>query len=300
MLDFLLGVAIVAAIYGIAAISLNLQAGAAGLLNFGQVAFFGLGAYATGIGADHGMPWYVGLVSGMLLAALAGAAIGRLGRTLSTEYWAIVTLALAALVHLVALNADGLTGGAQGIGDVPGLLNGVGSGTQHDFAVLALVVAVLAACWWLGERLVRVQFGRSLRVLREHPDLAAALGHDVVSAKVRVLAVSAPMAALAGSLFTHHLSYIGPAQLLPFVTFLLWTMMVVGGMGNGLGVVVGAFAIQLLFDGSRFIKDVLDVPADVQASIRVLLIGVALLGFLSLRPGGLVPERMRSTRAARG
>lgn len=299
MLNFLLGVAITAAIYGIAAVSLNLQAGGAGLLNFGQVGFFGIGAYAAAIAAHHGAPWVVGIAAGMLLAALAGAGVGLLGRTLSAEYWAIVTLALAGLLYLVALNADALTGGAQGIGAIPGILPGLGVGTGHELGALVLVGAILAGSWLISQRLLRIQFGRSLRLLREQPDLAAALGHNVVRAKVWTLAISAPMAALAGSLSAHYLSYVGPSQMLPLTTFLLWTMMVVGGMGNGLGVIVGAFAIQLISEGSRFLHDVFAIPQATQASLRILLVGLALLGFLTFRPSGLVPEKLRRFHAPR-
>lgn len=293
MLSFWLSVVTMAGIYGIAAISLDMQGGAAGLLDFGQVAFFGFGAYATGIASWHGAPWELGVAAGMVIAAMAGAAVGRLGRTLRAEYWAIATLALAALVQLVALNADSLTNGAQGISNIGSLLPQLGIGVTHELGDAALVLALLGGCWWLYRRLQAVQFGRSLRLLREEPDLAAALGHDVVSAKVRVLAVSAPMAALAGSLAAHYISYIGPTQLLTAVTFLLWTMVIVGGLGNGLGVIVGAFTIQLLSEGTRFIKEVVAIPQATEASLRILLIGALLLAFLSLRPGGLIPERLR-------
>ncbi len=300
MVDFLLGVAALAGLYGLAVVSLNLQAGVAGLLNFGQVAFFGIGAYAAAVAAHHGQPWPVGIVAGMALASLAGAGVGYLGRRLSAEYWAIVTLALAGIVQLVALKAGALTGGTEGIGDIPGLLPGVGSGVGHALAVVALVALLLAASWWLAERLIGAQFGRALRLIREQPDLAATLGHDVVSCRVRVLAISAPLAALGGALYAHYISYIGPAQLLPDATFVFWTMMVVGGLGNSLGVIVGALLIQLLYDGSRFVKDVIALPAGTQASLRVLLVGIALMGFLTFRPGGLIPERLRRIHAARG
>ena len=292
MLDFLLGVAVVAAIYGILALSLNLQAGVTGLLNFGLVGFFGIGAYATGIGHLHGWPWWLGLVVSMALASLAGAAVGRLGRTLGAEYWAIATLALAELLRLVALNGDSLTRGPHGISSVPNLLPGL-SNEARDIAWLVVAGAVLALCWLLTRRLVETQFGRVLRLVREQPDLAASLGHDVVSAKVRAMAISAPMAALAGSLYTHYSSFIGPGQLEPFATFLVWTMVVVGGMGNAAGVILGAFVVQLLFDATRFIDDVIAIPTEQAGGLRILVVGLALLGFLCFRSGGLVPERLR-------
>ena len=296
MLDFLLGVAVVAAIYGILALSLNLQAGVTGLLNFGLVAFFGIGAYTTGIGSLHDWPWLVSIVVGMVLAAGAGAAVGRLGRTLAAEYWAIVTLALAELIRLIALNTDSVTRGPQGISSVPGFFAGLSS-DGRDLAWLGVSVVVLGLCWLVSRRLIETQFGRVLRLVREQPDLAASLGHDVIGAKMRAMAISAPMAALAGSLYTHYISFIGPGQLEPFPTFLVWTMIVVGGLGSATGVIVGAVIVQLLFDVTRFIDDVVAIPTDQAGGLRILIVGLALLGFLLFRSGGLVPERLRRVHA---
>jgi branched-chain amino acid transport system permease protein len=296
VLEFLLGVAIVAALYGVLAVSLNLQAGVTGLLNFGLVAFFGIGAYATGIASIHGWPWELAIVIGMALAALAGAGVGLLGRTLGAEYWAIATLALAELLALVALNSDGLTRGAQGITTVEPFFPGYGA-TVHDLLWLVLSAAVLALCALIAWRVTESQFGRVLRLVREREPLAASLGHDVVAAKVKVMAISAPMAALAGSLYTHQITFIAPQELAPFATFIVWTMVVVGGLGSVRGVLIGAFLVQLLFDVTRFIDDVVEISPDSAGGIRILVVGAALLGFLLFHPAGLVPERLRRVGA---
>jgi branched-chain amino acid transport system permease protein len=296
--DFLLGVAVVATFYGILAISLNLQAGVTGLLNFGLVAFFGLGAYSTGIASIHGWSWELAIVVGMVLAAVAGAAVGLLGRTLGADYWAIATLALAELLRLVTLNTDSVTRGAQGITTVKPFFSSLGP-TQRDLAWLALGLLVLALCLLIARRITETQFGRVLRLLREREPLAAALGHNVVSAKVRVMAISAPMAALAGSLYTHYFIFIGPQQLAPFGTYLVWTMVVVGGLGSAWGVVAGAFLVELLYEVTRFIDDVTGISPESAGGIRILVVGAALLGFLFFRPAGLIPERLRKLHAVR-
>ena len=298
MFEFLLGVAVVATLYGILAISLDLQAGVTGLLNFGLVAFFGLGAYATGIASIHGYSWVLAILVGMALAALAGAAVGLLGRTLASDYWAIATLALAELLRLVTLNSDSLTRGAQGITTVRPFFPELGP-TQRDLAWLALGLVVLALCLLIARRITETQFGRALRLLREREPLAAALGHNVVSAKVRVMALSAPMAALAGSLYTHYFTFIGPQQLAPFGTYLVWTMVVVGGLGSARGVIAGAFLVELLYEVTRFIDDITGISPESAGGIRILVVGAALLFFLFFRPAGLIPERLRKVHAAR-
>jgi branched-chain amino acid transport system permease protein len=296
VLEFLLGAGIVAALYGVLAVSLNLQAGVTGLLNFGLVAFFGIGAYATGIASIHGFPWELAMVIGMAVASLAGAGVGLLGRTLGAEYWAIATLALAELLALVALNSDGLTRGAQGITTVEPFFSGY-SATGRDLLWLAVSGAVLAVCAVIAWRVTESQFGRVLRMVREREPIAASLGHNVVGAKVRVMAISAPMAALAGSLYTHQITFIAPQELAPFATFIVWTMVVVGGLGSVRGVLIGAFLVQLLFDVTRFIDDVIEISPDSAGGIRILVVGAALLGFLLFHPAGLVPERLRRVGA---
>jgi branched-chain amino acid transport system permease protein len=296
VLDFFVGAAVLAALYGVLAVSLNLQAGVTGLLNFGLVGFFGLGAYATGIASIHGFSWELAILIGMALASLAGVAVGILGRTLGAEYWAIATLALAELLRLVALNSDGLTRGADGITTVMPFFGAVDPG-QRDLYWLLLTLALLGTCAFIAWRITETQFGRVLRLVREREHHAAALGHDVVGAKVRVMAISAPMAALAGSLYTHYITFIGPQQLAPFATFLVFTMVVVGGLGSVRGVLLGAFLIQLLYEVTRFIDDVTDIPADSAGGIRILVVGAALLGFLLFYPAGLIPERLRKVRA---
>ena len=292
MLEFLLGVSVLAALYGILSVSLNLQAGVTGLLNFGLVAFFGIGAYATGIASLHDFSWELAIVIGMVLAAIAGAGIGLLGRTLGAEYWAIATLALAELLRLVALNSDGLTNGPDGITTVQPFFSGAET-TTRDVYWLLLGLAILAVCALIAYRVSETQFGRVLRMIREREPVAASLGHDVVWAKVRVMAISAPMAALVGSLYTHYITFIGPQEMAPFATFLVWTMVVVGGLGSVRGVILGAFAVQLLYELTRFIDDITGISAANAGGIRILVVGAALLGFLLFHPAGLVPERLR-------
>lgn len=297
MLDYLIGVAVLFGVYGINSVSLNLQVGVSGLINFGQVAFVGIGAYSVAILSQHSVPWPMAFIIGALIAAAAGAAVGRLGRTLASDYWAIATLALAELIRLIALNS-GFTGGAQGLSNVPTLWPGL-SGRARDLAVLATVMLLLGATYVIARRLVDGQFGRILRTIREHQDLAAALGHDVVSAKVRVMAISAALAAVAGGFYAMYISFIGPTQLMPFETFLIFAMVVVGGQGSVLGALLGAALITLLYDASRFLNDVINLSADQAASARVLVVGAVLLGFLLVRSRGIVPEKARTFNAAR-
>lgn len=298
MLEFILYAVTVAAIYGLATLSLNLQVGVSGLLNFGQVAFFGVGAYATGIVALHGGSWLLGIAAGIVVASLLGLAIGRLGRTLAADYWAIVTLALAECIRLIANNQSDLTGGPQGISGIPGPFPAL-SGESLAIAWLVLAVGVTAAAYVVSRTLTNMQFGRVMRLIREEPLQAQSLGHDVTRMKMKLLAVAAPMAATGGSLYTLYLSYIGPNQLMPVETFLVFTMLIAGGVGNHRGALFGALLVNLIYLGSRFLKDFLPIPDQSAGSIRVLIVGLLITAFLLIKPDGLMPERLRRIHAER-
>lgn len=292
MLDFALYVATIAAVYALFALSLNLQAGVTGLLNFGHVAFFGVGAYSSGIVALHGGHWLLGVLVGVVVSSLLGAVIGRLGRTLAADYWAIVTLAVAECLRLVVVNEGDLTGGPQGISGIAGPFSSV-SGLAGSLSWLVLCVVLAGLAYLVAETLTGMQFGRVLRLLREEPMLAASLGHNITAEKTRVLAVAAPIAAVGGSVYTLYISYIGPNQLLPIETFLVFTMLIIGGIGNNRGAVFGALVIQLIYAGSRFLKDIFPIPDQSASSVRLLIVGLVLTAFLMTRPEGLFAEKLR-------
>jgi branched-chain amino acid transport system permease protein len=298
VVSYLLGVGILASVYGINALSLNLQVGMTGLMNFGQVAFVGIGAYGVAILGMHGVAWYWGFLVGAVVAAISGALVGRLGRTLASDYWAIATLALAELVRLVALNQTSFTGGPQGISGVAGVwprLHGTERELMTFLTILALIVVAGVVAW----RVRNSQFGRVLVLIRENPNLAASLRHDVVSAKSRVMALAAVMAAISGSFYCMYISYMDPTQLIPFDTFLIFTMIVVGGLANTAGGIAGAVLITLLYDGTRYLPDVISMSADQAAGVRIFVVGVVLLGFLLWRPEGLIREKVRAADAGR-
>lgn len=296
MFDFILHTLIIAALYGVAAISLNLQAGVTGLMNFGQIAFFGIGGYAAAMSARAGLPPVAGVVVGMAVGAVAGALIGRLGRNLDSEYWAIATLGIAEIFRIVLINESWATGGAGGIGGGMRLFASF-EGRAGLLAMLATAIVALGASLLVARQLTERQFGRMLRLLREEPDLSVSFGHDVVASKVRAMAIGAAIAALGGALSTYYIAYISPGDLVSFGTFLIWTMVIIGGIGNHWGALLGAFLVQGIFVGSLFLKDAIGIPSELAGALKMLIVGVLLLIFLFTRPEGAIPERLRKINA---
>jgi branched-chain amino acid transport system permease protein len=291
--SFLLHVATLSCIYALLALALNLQAGFAGLLNFGFVAFAGVGAYASAITSALGYPAPIGILFGVVAAMVVGFFMARLGRNLASDYWAIATLAVAELIRTVALNENWLTGGAQGISGVPALFRSA-SGVQNDFAFFLLALAMVAIALFACVRLSRGRFGRAIRLMREEPALATSLGYQLVPLKVKATVTSAAIASVGGSLLAHYMSFVGPDYMLASETFVIWTMVMIGGLGNNLGVVLGALLVEAIYSAVPFAKDYLNISSDIAGAVRLGTIGVVLLACLLVRPGGLLPEKVRS------
>ncbi|ABM60170.1 branched-chain amino acid ABC transporter permease [Verminephrobacter eiseniae] len=294
MFDFLTYLLTIGGIYAIMALGLNIQAGYGGLLNFGHIAFAGIGAYATGIAHARGWPVPAGMALGMALATALGWCIGRLGRRLAADYWGIATLAVAEILRTVALNEDWLTGGANGISAIPGLFENQPR-PWNELLFMALVLGLVALLAWLSARLGDGRFGRAIRLMREQPQLAACMGYDLQSLKTRTVMSGAAVTALAGSLYALQMNFAGPEFLLAAETFVLWTMLMVGGIGRTAGVLLGVVLLQAVHAFVPFAKDMLGFDSDRAGALRLGMIGLILLACLLLRREGLLPEKLRAS-----
>ncbi|WP_269932984.1 branched-chain amino acid ABC transporter permease [Aminobacter sp. HY435] len=291
MFEFLIHVAIMACLYGLLSLSLNLQVGFAGLVNFGQVILFGCGTYGAAIAFSHQLGPVAGIALGIVFAVVVAAAFARLGRNLGADYWGIATLAVAEVLRILANNEAWLTGGAQGVSGIP-LLFGDMPRPMGPLMTLGLCVLLLLAAWWLCQRLTGSRYGLALKLMREEPQLAASLGYDLSALKTQTLMVAAVLAAASGFVFAHYITFVGPDQLVSSETFLIWAMVIIGGSGNHLGAIVGAILMQFLFAFVPFVKDALGLPSEYVAAMRLTLVGGGLLAFLMWRTQGLIPERI--------
>ena len=292
MFEFLVSTLTVAGIYALMALGLNLQAGYSGLLNFGHIAFAGIGAYGTGIAVQSGVSPLLGAAGGITVAVLLGWCIARLGRQLGSDYWGIATLAIAEILRTIATNEGWLTGGANGISAIPSLFESWPK-PWNTLGFLTLVMGVVLLAALLCRRLGNGRFGRALRLMREEPQLATCMGYNLRSLKSRAIMSGAALTAIAGSLYAHYMSFAGPEYMLASETFLLWTMLMIGGLGNTAGVLVGVVLVQSAYAMVPFAKDLLGFNSDIAGALRLGLIGIILLACLLWRSEGLVPEKLR-------
>jgi branched-chain amino acid transport system permease protein len=282
----------IAGIYAMLALALNLAWGGAGLVNLGLAGFFAIGAYASAILTMHGAPVAAGVAAAIVCGAIVGTVITAITLRLRDDYLAIVTLGFAEVVRLVALNETWLTNGADGISGIAAPFKdrlGVAGFNAAYFVFVSLVVLLLLLAL---RRLDRGPYGRALKAVREDQELAAFAGKNVRRLKIQAFALSAAIAGLAGALYGHFQSYISPDHFDPLITIYIFLAVTAGGIGRPLGAVLGAYAVVLFLEATRFMADLVPGIAPVQvASLREMLVGVALLLVLHLRPAGLLPER---------
>lgn len=292
MAAYLIAIASIASIYMLLALGLTLQFGFTGLINFGHVGFFCIGAYAAAILSLHGASPLVGFLAAAVLAALAAWPIGLVSLRLRDDYFAIVTLGFGEVVRLVATSEQWLTHGVQGIPGVPALF--AGAGAAQPAVLLAVLAAVNVAAALAMRRIVRSPFGRIIGAIRDNEDAVKALGKNPAGFKIQVLMLGSALAGIAGAFYAHYIGYIAPDQFIPLVTFQVWMAVIMGGAGRVSGAVVGTLLLMLFLEGSRFLRDALPFISDVQmASLRLGAVGLALVLFTLYRPQGLLGDARR-------
>ncbi len=276
------------------ALGLTLQYGRTGLINFGHVGFFAIGAYTSALLAMKGVPIVIGFIAAALLAGLAAWPIGLISLRLRDDYFAIVTLGFSETVRIVITSEKWLTNGMQGIPGVPRLYENIGVGFTAQLAVLATLIVVVIAASALIQRMAHSPFGRVIEAIRDNEEAVKALGKDPAGFKIRVLAVGAALAGIAGAFYAHYITFIVPDQFGPIVTFYVWMAIIIGGVGRISGTLVGTAILMLFLEGSRFLRDIIPgIPEVEMASVRIGVIGIALILFVTYRPQGLMGDYTR-------
>jgi len=293
MLSYLAATLVFAGVYALLALGLNVIWGMAGMVNLGLAGFFALGAYASALATvSLGLPIVAGVAVAMAVAALAGGVLSRLTLNLRGDYLAIVTLGFGEVIRLIAANEIWLTNGSDGIPGIPGPLRGTLTPLAFNWLSCALILLAVVVCWFLTERLRRSPHGRVLRAIRDDEVAAAVAGKPVRRFKVEAFALGAGILGLAGAAYAHFTSYVAPDIFRPLLTIYIFLALTAGGTGNSAGAVLGAFLVILVLEGSRFVEPLIPHLSGAQgAALREILIGVALIVVMRLRPEGLLAER---------
>jgi branched-chain amino acid transport system permease protein len=275
-----LHVAIMAGIFGVLALSLNLLLGFTGQLSLGHAAFFGIGAYTSALlTLKAGWPFWPALAAAVALAGAAGWLIGRLALKLRGAYFVLVTISFAGVISLVSVNWIELTNGPLGLPGVPAP-ELFGWSLRSKTAYYYLVLVALALSYLVCARLVRSRIGRAFVALRENEALAESIGVDVTHYLVLATVVSAAMAGLGGSLYAHYTRFVSPEVFLFTYTVTMVIMVVAGGKGTLAGPLVGAVLFTVLPETLR---------AAASWQWQMLAYGVLLVMLVFFLPRGIVP-----------
>lgn len=390
---YLLQISITVLIFALFALGLNLEFGYTGIINFGHVAFLGIGAYTTTLLSKSWLPhaqavsgggavsvaadlvvallvfgcatvlanagaesilardgrrpfeerrrlsvWagaVVGVLAallalllvgyppspiwaqaivvaaamlvGVVLAAACGILLGMPTLRLREDYLAIVTIGAAEILRRIWTNEIWLTGGPRGVISFPLPLDAATTEwawvtsvvsafrlTLPYYVILVIMaLGALALAFALYEILVRSPYGRVLKAIREDEEVAGALGKNVFVYKLQALALGSAVAAVAGALLAWENVYINPETFLPLFTFYAWIIVVLGGIGNNKGTILGSLTLFTIFEATQFLNlsQALGISLTQEGALRVVVVGVLLVLLMMFKPEGILGNR---------
>ncbi len=294
-------IATLALIYVMLGLGLNVVVGFAGLLDLGYVAFYAVGAYGYALLSTHfGLSFWECLPLCVMMAAITGCLLGFPVLRLRGDYLAIVTLGFGEIIRLLLNNLDELTGGPDGIGNIPkpslfGLefarrSSTEGGTTFHEFFgleysgadtvvflyLVALVMTLLIL--YVINRLIRMPVGRAWEALREDEIACRSLGLNPTTIKLSAFGFGASTAGFAGAFFAARQGFINPESFTFIESAIVLAIVVLGGMGSQIGVILAAIALTALPEIARQF-----------AEYRMLIFGLVLVLMMIWRPQGLLP-----------
>jgi branched-chain amino acid transport system permease protein len=314
-------VGVEAGIYTIFALGLQIQFGFTGLLNFGHAAFMAIGAYTMAILVVKGdVPLWAASLIAVGAAMLFGLLIGLPTLRLRADYLAITTIAFAEIIRYVALNESSLTGGPQGtvglasgtqigfyntswqafqssVQDVVAKLVPGSLGRDPNLAMLLIIWIVAVILLVVAQYAVSSPWGRVLRSIREDEDAAAALGKSPFSYKLQSLVIGAAIGAIAGLFYAFQFSFFSPPDFAPLTTFFAYVIVILGGMGRVWAVPVASVIFSVIFAGTRFFTfpPFSLLSSANRAYMRLVIIGLILIGLIAFRPQGLFGKKEELT-----
>lgn len=283
-MEYLLHILIIAGIYIILSLSLNIVVGYTGLPALGHAAFSCVGAYASSLLALRlGFSPWIGLLVGALVALVFGAIIGFPSLRLKGDYFALATFGFGVIVYSIAKNWVSLTRGPMGLPGIPSFsVFGFSLDPLWAYLILVAVFALITIC--VLRRVVDSPFGRVLRSIREDEIASEALGKDTAKYKLIVFMIGAFFAGIAGSLYAHYITFIDPSSFTVMESITILLMVIFGGIGSIPGSIVGATVLVVLPELLRF----LGMPSSIEAPARQMIYGLLLVILMIKRPQGLL------------
>lgn len=285
-MDYLIHLAIFVGIYAILGLSLNLVMGYTGLLSVTHAAFYGIGAYTTALLLTNlGWNFFLAILVAILVTVLLAFLIGIVLSKFTGDYFALGSVGFNVIVYSIFLNWQELTRGPLGI---PGIKRPelFGFTFSDNLAFLILVAVCLLLVWWFTQWLTKSSFGRVLKAIREDEEVLSVFGYQPLFYKLTIFVIGAGMAAIAGGLFASYITFIDPSTFTITESIFLIAIIILGGLSNNKGAVIGAVFLVLLPELLRFVG----FPSDIAAQMRQVVYGLLLVVLMLYRPQGLIGE----------
>ncbi len=285
-MDYFVHIAILIGIYSILAMSLNLVVGFTGLLSITQAAFYGIGAYATAILlTSFGVNFFLSIVMGMIITAIISFAIGYVLSKFDGDYFALGSFGFNIIVFSIFLNWQSFTRGPLGI---PGITKPVLFGFDFSDNTIYLILVIIFAglTFLLSEFITSSSFGRVLKAIREDERAIQVFGYNTLFFKLTIFVIGAMIASLAGSLYASYITYVDPSSFNLSESIFILAIIILGGLANNKGAVLGAICLVVLPELLRFVG----FPSDIAAQMRQVTYGLILVLLMLYRPQGLMGE----------
>jgi branched-chain amino acid transport system permease protein len=300
-----------AGVDAIACLGLSQQFGIAGITNFGFIIFQAAGAYAAAVlslpsdSANGGFQTYIGglnlpfplpwIGAALIGGLLAVPFVAVVGRRLRGDFAAVGLLVTAVMFNVLVTNYQPLVNGAAGLSLVPAplqsTLNPQGIDYQWGYGIVALLLAF--ATYLFVRRITESPYGRTLRAMRDNDQVADSLGKDLRGLRLSSLVIGGAIAGLSGGVLVGFISLWDPQAWGYAETVVLFAAVIIGGLGNHRGAVLGAILVPVTFEeATRYIPASSSNPNLVPA-LQWVVIGLLILAFLWFRPQGILPERRR-------
>ena len=290
---YLIHICVMAGLYAILALGLNFQLGSTNVVNFATAASYGIGAYTSALLAVHyHVPFWPGLFIAGSVASLFGLLLGIPCMKTKDYYLSLVTIAFGLIVYILLVNFS-WTGGPNGISNIPAPFF-MGHSFREPLQVFGfeipfqsnffyLILLLVGGALFIAHRLHQSRVGLTWNAIREDEIAARCQGIDVTWYKILAFCIDAFFGGVTGTIYAHYIGFISPENFAFIVSVVVVTMVVLGGMDNVFGVIIGAILLTILPEKLRPFQD-----------FRLLIYGIVVVTTLMFRPQGLFPQKLRT------
>ncbi len=285
-MEYIFHILILSSIYGILALAQNLVMGETGLLSIAGAAFYGIGAYVAAIlSTRFGWSIMATLCIAPIVAGGIALIVGTSFARFRDDYFMLATLGFLMIFNTVAKNWETLTNGSYGIAGIPKPhIFGFSFDTPATFIFLSIFILliVIGVSYFISHS----SFGRALNAIREDEDALSIFGYKTSRYKLIIFTIGAALSSLGGVLFASYITFIDPNLFTINESLLLWTMIILGGIGKNHGALLGALLLIIIPEMLRFVG----FPTEIAGLMRQCIYGLLLVFLMLYRPKGILGQ----------